>query len=80
MRIGPYIRTEGSSRGSQCNLRWCTEVVIRVFGEGWNSRRRKHGVALLLVLAFSMVAFGQGNPMQRGLDLFRQGEYEAALQ
>lgn len=37
-------------------------------------------VALLFLLSLSSIALGQNNPVQRGLDLFRQGDYEAALQ
>lgn len=37
-------------------------------------------VTVLVVALFSTLAFAQSNPMQRGVELFRQGEYAAALQ
>jgi tetratricopeptide (TPR) repeat protein len=46
-------------------------------------RRQARGTALAGVLAaflFSFAAFGQADSLQRGLELFRQEKYEAALQ
>ncbi len=77
-RRGRFYSSYASIRTVMCGFLW-RKTTRTLFTSG-NTHRRILWAAILAPIVLSLMTLGQADSLQRGLELFRQEKYEAALQ